>query len=707
MAKIDDILRLAVTRKASDIHFSSESPVMIRQHGDLVALDPKVYSNVELTELLMEIIDERDKKRFSENKNLDKSYSVPNCGNFRLNFFQSRRGIGAVIRWLPTRMPEIDDLGLPPVVKKLADLPKGLLLVTGPTGSGKSTTLAAIINYMNTNFAYHILTVEDPVEFVHPCKQSLINQREIGQSCLTFADALKYALREDPDVILVGEMRDQETIGLALTAAETGHLVLGTLHTRGAASSVDRIIESFPATERPLIRAMLAESLRAVISQILLKGKEGGRVAAYEIMVSNYAISNLIREGKTFQIQSILQTAKGEGMLQMEAHIRQLMAEGKVDPVDADSALSSMVRAKQDGGGATPTNPTAGAGQKVNLLSADADKNPNVRAEKKPKIGGPKGKDGSVKVDVASLKEKEFKEKEARERPPTLSSQAPKMPTSKVTAPTVAPAVAPTLAPAAAPKVAQQAPAMPTLKSLGDEPVEHTNSGGTNGGDRTVLGITVKKQAELAAASQAPSAAPTPVATSQAPAPAAPIASLADRMATNTGISLKSVNEGTRTSPTGAIAKPPTAMPPVTVAPVASVSPINAPINTPVSAAPRPAAPPVAAAAKPPMPAAPIAAPVAAAGPKPASPNFPKVNPLAAGASSVGIPPAAGMKPKPPPPNQVAGAPPAAAPTATASAAKIAVEVPKQVEELTRTMSDVPAKKVPNAARPLPGKKAG
>jgi len=340
MAAIDRYLKLAVEQKASDIHFTSGQAVRMRVQGDLTPLDERPMSAEQMESILLETLTDDERARFKEQKNLDKSLTCPGVGNFRLNIFQTRSGIAAVMRIIPSRLPSIAELGLPEVIKNLCELGKGLILVTGPTGSGKSTTLAAMIHHINQYFPYHILTAEDPVEFVHTSNMSLINQREIGNSCPSFADALKYALREDPDVILVGEMRDLETIALALTAAETGHLVFGTLHTRGAAASIDRIIDSFPGNQQAMIRTMLAESLVAVISQSLLKRSDGeGRVAAYELMVVNHAIANLIREGKTFQIPSIIQTARKEGMMLLEQHIKELVQKGVVSKEEAASYL--------------------------------------------------------------------------------------------------------------------------------------------------------------------------------------------------------------------------------------------------------------------------------------------------------------------------------------------------------------------------------
>jgi len=347
MAQIDKYLKAALTQRASDLHFSTGEPVQLRIDGDLRPIENHPPAEHEfLMHMFFEMMTQQEQERFLAQKNLDKSYMAEGIGNFRVNVFMTRRGVAAVMRTIPTKIPTIKDLGLPEICTRLCELPKGLVLVTGPTGSGKSTTLAAMLNYINENHPYHILTAEDPVEFVHPSKQCLVNQREIGTSCPTFSDALKYALREDPDVILVGEMRDLETIGLALTAAETGHLVFGTLHTRGAAASVDRIIDSFPANQQAMVRTMLSESLAAVISQALLKRASGsGRVAAYEIMVANHAVSNLIREGKTFQIQSIIQTGRREGMILMEQHVRELLQAGTVTPEEASTYVPELAGA--------------------------------------------------------------------------------------------------------------------------------------------------------------------------------------------------------------------------------------------------------------------------------------------------------------------------------------------------------------------------
>ncbi|MBI4405056.1 MAG: PilT/PilU family type 4a pilus ATPase [Deltaproteobacteria bacterium] len=340
MPQIDQLLKAAVASKASDLHLASCAPARLRVDGDLIAFDMQPLDSATLENMLFEILTDDEKARLLKAFNIDRSYSLPGVGNFRVNMFYTRVGIASVIRTIPSKIPELENLGLPAAISTFTELPKGLVLVTGPTGSGKSTTLAAMIDVINRKYPYHILTVEDPIEFVHESKQSLINQREIGNQCHTFADALKYALREDPDVILVGEMRDLETIALALTAAETGHLVFGTLHTRGAGASVDRIIDSFPANQQAMIRAMLSESLAGVVSQALLKRATGsGRVAAVEILVVNHAVANLIREGKTFQIPSIIQTGKKEGMLLMDQHILELVDKGVVSPSEAEAYM--------------------------------------------------------------------------------------------------------------------------------------------------------------------------------------------------------------------------------------------------------------------------------------------------------------------------------------------------------------------------------
>jgi len=314
VAKIDRLFQIMAERKGSDLHISVGAPPIIRIHGDLTRITPNVLPQEETKKLLYEIMSPYQQKRFEDEKEIDFAYSVPGIGRFRANVFLQNRGIAAVFRIIPEKILTIEELQSPPQLLNFAKLHKGLVLCTGPTGSGKSTTLAALIDYVNRTRADHIITIEDPIEFVHPNKKCLVNQRELGSHTDSFAAALRSALREDPDVILVGELRDQETIQLALTAAETGHLVFGTLHTSSAPKTVDRIIDVFPAGQQGQIRTQLSETLKGVIAQTLLKRKDGGRIAAVEILVGNAAIANLIREGKTFQIPSILQTSKGEGM---------------------------------------------------------------------------------------------------------------------------------------------------------------------------------------------------------------------------------------------------------------------------------------------------------------------------------------------------------------------------------------------------------
>ncbi len=331
MAQIDELFRVMVQSSASDLHLSSGSAPWLRIHGEMHQLESEALSNQQVQQLLFEILSDKQKKQFIEAWELDTSYYVENIGRFRMNIFMQRRGMGAVFRIIPEKIKTAEELGLPKEVIDLAEIPKGLVLVTGPTGSGKSTTLAAMINHINLHHKSHILTVEDPIEFVHPSIKSLINQREVSSHTKSFANALRASLREDPDIILVGEMRDLETIQLALTAAETGHLVFGTLHTNNAHKTVDRIIDVFPEGRQAQIRVMLSESLRGVIAQSLLPRAGGGRVAALEILVNNKAIANLIREGKTFQIPSTMQTNRGSGMITYEAAVEELINRGAIE----------------------------------------------------------------------------------------------------------------------------------------------------------------------------------------------------------------------------------------------------------------------------------------------------------------------------------------------------------------------------------------
>jgi twitching motility protein PilT len=326
MAQIDQFLRLMVQQKASDLHLACGSPPVMRQHGELSRIKFRELAASDMRALLYEIMSEAQRQEFEGRNDLDFAYEVPDVARFRVNVFMQRKGMGAVLRTIPARVLSADELRLPEGVRNFCQLTKGLVLVTGPTGSGKSTTLAAMIDLINETRPDHILTIEDPIEFVHVNKKGLVNQREVGTHTNSFTSALRAALREDPDVVLVGEMRDLETISLGITAAETGHLVFGTLHTNSAAKTVDRIINAFPAEEQEQIRAMLGETLRGVVAQQLLRTADGaGRVAALEVLVGTPAIANLIREGKTHQIPSMIQTGKKDGMVMMDQAILDLL----------------------------------------------------------------------------------------------------------------------------------------------------------------------------------------------------------------------------------------------------------------------------------------------------------------------------------------------------------------------------------------------
>lgn len=336
MAKIDAFFKLMNDQGASDLHLISGSQPILRVHGDMERVKYKVMENDELKALLYEICPENKIKVFEETGDIDFGYEVPNLARYRCNYFQQKWGIGSVFREIPSEILTAEQLGLPTVLNKLAMLHKGMVLVTGPTGSGKSTTLAAMIDYVNRNKKSHILTVEDPIEFVHKSQGCVVNHREVGLHTQSFKAALRGALREDPDIILVGEMRDLETIELALEAASTGHLVFGTLHTQSAAKTVDRVIDVFPANQQAQIRTTLSESLKGVIAQNLFKRiDKKGRIAVLEILVVTAATSNLIREGKTFQIPSVIQTGKKYGMQSLDDAILEAMQAKKISPEDA------------------------------------------------------------------------------------------------------------------------------------------------------------------------------------------------------------------------------------------------------------------------------------------------------------------------------------------------------------------------------------
>ena len=331
MAKIDAFFKLMNEQGASDLHLVAGSPPALRIRGDIERIKYKVLDNDDLRGMLYEIAPEQKIKTFEETGDIDFGYEIPGLARYRANFFMQKNGVGAVFREIPSTIMTAEQLGLPPVVSKLASLPRGLVLVTGPTGSGKSTTLAAIVDVSNRVRKDHIITVEDPIEFVHTSQGCIINHREVGVHTKSFSTALRGALREDPDIILVGEMRDLETISLAVEAASTGHLVFSTLHTSSAYKTVDRVIEVFPSQQQPLIRSTLADGLRAVIAQTLFKRIDRkGRVVALEILIASPAVRNLIREGKTHQIPSMIQTGKKYGMVLLDDSIMELYKKGMV-----------------------------------------------------------------------------------------------------------------------------------------------------------------------------------------------------------------------------------------------------------------------------------------------------------------------------------------------------------------------------------------
>jgi twitching motility protein PilT len=338
---IGELLAFGVKNGSSDLHLSAGEPPMIRVDGDMRRINVPTMDHKDVHDMVYDIMNDKQRKDYEEFLECDFSFEIPGLARFRVNAFNQNRGAGAVFRTIPSEILSLEQLGAPKIFEEISDTPRGVVLVTGPTGSGKSTTLAAMVNHKNDTEYGHILTVEDPIEFVHKSKKCLINQREVHRDTLGFNEALRSALREDPDVILVGEMRDLETIRLALSAAETGHLVFGTLHTSSAAKTIDRVVDVFPADEKDMVRAMLSESLKAVISQTLLKKVGGGRVAAHEIMIGTPAIRNLIRENKIAQMYSAIQTGQQFGMKTLDQDLLQLVQKNVVTRQEAMSKAAN------------------------------------------------------------------------------------------------------------------------------------------------------------------------------------------------------------------------------------------------------------------------------------------------------------------------------------------------------------------------------
>lgn len=367
---ITQLLAFVMQNSASDLHLSATNPPIVRVHGGLKRLKSDVLSSDEIRAMIYSVMTDEQRAEFEKNLEIDFAIAFGEKARFRVNAFMNRNGAAAVFRTIPSVIPTMDELELPAVIKRLAELEKGIIIVTGATGSGKSTTLAAIINHINENSAKHILTIEDPVEFFHTSKKSLVNHRELGNDTKSFSKALKSALREDPDVILVGEMRDHETISLALTAAETGHLVLGTLHANTAAKTIDRIIDVFPTGDKEMVRAMISSSLQGVIAQQLLRKPDGkGRIGAFEILVGTSAVRNLIRENQIPQLYSMMQTGSRYGMVTMEDSVKGLLEQGLADP---ESARLAMLKATDDTEGGSEGRSSGALGGGVKVTAAPA-----------------------------------------------------------------------------------------------------------------------------------------------------------------------------------------------------------------------------------------------------------------------------------------------------------------------------------------------
>lgn len=385
---ITELLKFTLDNKGSDLHLSGTNPPIVRINGTLHRLKTDELTSDSIRGMLYSVMTEDQRAMYERDLEIDFAISFGENARFRVNAFTNRVGTAAVFRVIPTKIPTMEQLNLPSVIRRLADLKKGLVLVTGPTGSGKSTTLASMINHINENHAKHILTVEDPVEFYHPSKRSLVNHREVGNDTRSFARALKSALREDPDVILVGEMRDHETISLALTAAETGHLVFGTLHSNSAAKTIDRIIDVFPASEKEMVRSMLSGSLQGVVTQQLLRTLEGGRTAAHEIMIGTPAVRNLIRENQLAQVFSMIQTGSRYGMQTMQDSVNDLLTDGKVSAEVARDATKETAEEED----AAPA-PAGGSKPAAGAAPAAAGSAPNAAPaapQKKGLFGGSK-----------------------------------------------------------------------------------------------------------------------------------------------------------------------------------------------------------------------------------------------------------------------------------------------------------------------------